>query len=395
MAAGDPGGALADNLTFRLAEALADRAELEPIDSPGRKSREVEALGLLDQPGKEPGLHGYWHLLKADLLRRGGKTGRGRERNRGRDQLEAASARARDRRLSRVPLFLEQKKLGEAIKCVESSKAERPVQGLWMVRLRLAQLAAGPPASEVDAVETDLFRWVKELRGQSSPESRQAMLDLATSGVQPTLKQPPEAWEALAEAYGQAGESAKAGDNLVRAADRAAALGQASTAAGYRLRGGAFLFQAGKFREAEGVLAAVVDDPAAGPLRAKAGMLRALALGRALALRLPGASSNGYTAALDRQIREFPADPSTDEGAGSCAAALPWLQATVSVPSRCGRPSCPAPTAGSTPGSPSLISIATSWRPSCSTLSVIGCSERFLASDRFLESCVQPGAIGI
>ena len=57
-------------------------------------------------------------------------------------------------------------------------------------------------------------------------------------------------------------------------------------------------------------------------------MLRALARGRALALRLPGASTAAYAEALERQIRDFPRDPSTDEarwllGELACASAGP------------------------------------------------------------------------
>jgi tetratricopeptide (TPR) repeat protein len=87
----------------------------------------------------------------------------------------------------------------------------------------------------------------------------------------------------------------------------------ATQAATYRLRGGGFLFQAGKFPEADAVLSRLADDPSAGPLRAKAGMLRCLARGRALALGTPGASATAYSAALERQVRDFPGDPSTNE----------------------------------------------------------------------------------
>ena len=58
---------------------------------------------------------------------------------------------------------------------------------------------------------------------------------------------------------------------------------------------------------------AAAADPAAGGLRAKAGMLRCLARGRALALGLPGASVGDYAAGLEQQLRDFPGDPSTNE----------------------------------------------------------------------------------
>jgi hypothetical protein len=46
---------LGDNIRFRLAQALADRAEREPADSPRRQSEEADALELLRQPVSEPG----------------------------------------------------------------------------------------------------------------------------------------------------------------------------------------------------------------------------------------------------------------------------------------------------------------------------------------------------
>ena len=57
----------------------------------------------------------------------------------------------------------------------------------------------------------------------------------------------------------------------------------------------------------------VVEDPKAGPSRPLAGSLRALARGRALALKMPGATLKDYLAALEYQIHEFPGDPTASE----------------------------------------------------------------------------------
>ncbi len=64
---------LGENLRFRLAQALADRAGLEPADSAERRTREAEARTLLQPAATEVGLAGYWHLLQADLARRAGE----------------------------------------------------------------------------------------------------------------------------------------------------------------------------------------------------------------------------------------------------------------------------------------------------------------------------------
>ena len=60
---------LGENLRFRLAQALADRAELDPADSADRRTHENEAKNLLQPPATEVGLAGFWHLLEADLAR--------------------------------------------------------------------------------------------------------------------------------------------------------------------------------------------------------------------------------------------------------------------------------------------------------------------------------------
>ncbi len=312
VAGGGNNPTLVDNLRFRLAEALADRAALEPGSAPARQSRESEALGLLDQAPAETGLAGFWYLLKADLLRRLGKPAEA--------EKEIASAvkstpapPPREVVEVNIPLLIELRRYGDAIKSLEASRLEKPLMALWMVRVRLAQLVSQPAGPERFNLESELFGWIKELRAGTSLEQRLALLDLARSALVPDPRQPPDVWESLADAYGAAGEPAKAGAEMARAADRAAALGQAAGAAALRLRAGGFLFQAGLYLEADQVLSRAAADPAAGALRAKAGMLRCLARGRALALGLPGASAGPYAAGLEQQLRDFPADPSTDE----------------------------------------------------------------------------------
>jgi hypothetical protein len=304
--------ALTDNLRFRLAEALADRADLEPAGAAERRSRETEALGLMDEPLAEPGLAGYWHLLKADLLRRSAKPEAAEKEL---DAAIKADPPAPEREVFdvQIPILLESSRFTQALKAVESSHLDNSVKAYWMVRVRLAQLGGPTAASARFAVESDLFKWIKELRAGTSPERRLALLDLARSGIAPDAKHEPEVWDAMADAYGTAGDPAKAGAQMERAGKQAAARGRADVAAAYRLRGGGYLFQAGRFPEADALLSQVADDPTAGTARARAGMLRTLARGRAAALHLPGASAASYTSALEQQIRDFPRDATTDE----------------------------------------------------------------------------------
>ena len=134
---------LADNLRFRLAEALADRADLEPVVSEGRRTREAEALQLLDQAPTETGLGGFWHLLKADLLRRLKKPAEA--------ELEIAEAvKAKPAPPGaeivevNIPILIERERFDDAVKSLDASMLDKPVKALWMVRVRLAQLAALP-----------------------------------------------------------------------------------------------------------------------------------------------------------------------------------------------------------------------------------------------------------
>jgi hypothetical protein len=303
---------LADNLRFRLAESLADRALWEPTGSDQRTSRESEALALLAQPPAEPELAGYWHLLKADLLLRAGKPGLAEP------ELSAATkAKPPPPETEvlevRVPLFLAQQQFAESVKVIDGSHLPAPQKNLWTLRIRLAERAGRSDPKERFAAESELFRIVKELCQTNGSESRLALLELAKAGVTPDPKEPPEAWESLATAYATAGDLARAGSLMLEAAAKAKALGRSALAGSFRLRAGAFYFQAGRFADVDTVLEPLESGPAAGKLGAQAGMLRCLALERALAAGLPGISIETYTRALDRQIRDFPSEPATQE----------------------------------------------------------------------------------
>ncbi len=211
--------AFAENLRFRLAEALADRADFEPAGSPDRSSREALALGLLEKPPSEPALGGYWHLLKADLLRRSGKPALAQP------ELAAAAAAKppvpeREVLDVRVPLWIEKKQFAAAVKAVDASHLGGPEKALWKVKIRLAERAALAEGQERFSVESDLFRSIKELRDKNAALSRPALLELARADITPDPKQPSEVWESLATAYATAGEPAKAGGLMVRAALR-------------------------------------------------------------------------------------------------------------------------------------------------------------------------------
>jgi hypothetical protein len=302
----------ADNVRFRLARALVDRASLEPVNSASRRSREVDALELLQKPMTAAGLRGFSSLLKADLLLRGGRLDGAAV------ELEAA-ARAvpppRERELLdvQIPILIGQGKFKAAEAAISASHLENAEKQLEIVELRLAELTRLAPGDERYKVEQDLFGLIKAIRQGKNNEARLGLLALARSAIDPDPRNNAETWDLLAEAQDVQGDAVKAGALEVRAARRADEQRDSQEAARYRLRGGGFLFKAGKYAEADELLSRVADEPRAGPLRPKAGMLRAIARGRALAAGAPGVSAATYAQALERQIADYPTDQATDE----------------------------------------------------------------------------------
>ncbi len=303
---------LAQNARFRLAQALADLAEVGPDDPTARRSRNLEALIPLAKPITEPSLKGFAHLLRSLVL---GRLGRYDEA-----AIEAASAaksmpRPPESELidASLAVMLGRKDFAGAIKTVDASKLNAGEKAALRVRVRLDERAARPEGPERSAAESALFAALNELRAASRPETRAALIAAARGISKPGPEQEPIAWDLLAEGALALGDPARAGVLEGRGADRAETLGRAAEAVTFRLRAGAYLFQAEKFAEADPLLSRIANDPKAGPERPRAGLLLALARGRALAMGRPGASQASYDAALRDQIKNFPGDPSASE----------------------------------------------------------------------------------
>jgi hypothetical protein len=309
---GDARDVIADNVRFRLARALVDRTEIDPGDAAGRQTREMEALELLKQPMTEPGLRGFAGLLKADLLRRAGRP----DEAKGEADAAAKSEPAPPEREILevlVPVLTAQKKYAEALAAIQASHLEEPAKEIAAVRVRVDELSSLPQGPQRLAAERELFRLVKASLARKGNESRLALLSLAQSRLEPDPGHEPEVWDILAGAYDLSGDPEKASALEQRAAERAEALGRPEAAAGFRLRGGGFLFRGGRYAEADAILTRVCEDPRAGAARIRASMLRGLARGRGLAAGLPGVTPASYAQALEAQIRDFPRDPATDE----------------------------------------------------------------------------------
>jgi tetratricopeptide (TPR) repeat protein len=303
---------LGQNLRFRLGQALADRAALDPEGSPEHRRREQDALGALEPPIDESMLRGFALLLRAGLLARAGRFEQAEEA-----VNEAIKARpappAADLLAARVEVLAGRRRFDDAIRAIDSSPLGASARDALAVHLLLTRRASTASVTERSAAEKALFGRVAALRAAGGPEARRAVLELARRLVEPDANQGPDAWEALAEGAIALGDVMRASRLEAQAAARADELGLPEQAAKLRVRAGAYLFQAEQYGEADAVLTRVFDNPRGGAARASAGMLRALARGRALALGRPGASRKAYIDALEAQIRDFPADLTTNE----------------------------------------------------------------------------------
>lgn len=303
---------LAQNVRFRLAQALADLAEVGPDDPSARRSRNLEALLALAPPVSVPSLKGFAHLLRALLFARLDRF----------DESEAESAEAAKANPpppeaeaieARLAVRLGKTDYTGALKAVEATKLGPGEKAALRARIRLDECVGRPEGRERRDAESALFAELGGLRASSRPETRAALIATARALKEPGPDQEPAAWDLMAEGAVALGEPVRAGGLERRGAERADALGRPGEAVRDRLRAGAYLFQGEKFAEADTLLSRVALDPKAGADRPRAGLLLALARGRALALGRPGASQASYEAALRDQIKNFPADPSASE----------------------------------------------------------------------------------
>lgn len=303
----------AQNVRFRLAQALADVAEVGGRnDKAVRDAANAQALAALGKAITEPSLQGFARLLRALLLARLGRFDEA--------TVEADAAAAcrpaptpSEQVEARTEILVGKRDFAGALKSADRSLIDPSEKTLWRARVRLAECLALGNADDRNAAETVLFAELDALRRSGRPETRAELAAAAAVIREPGALQTPLAWDVLADGAAALGDSARAGALERKAAERAESRGQKPQAVASWLKAGAFLFQAEKFAEADPLLSKVADDPDAGPSRARASLLRALGRGRALALNRPGATLADYASALKFQIETFPNDPSSSE----------------------------------------------------------------------------------
>jgi tetratricopeptide (TPR) repeat protein len=303
---------LSQNLRFRLAQALADRGDLDPEGSTERRRRQEDAVLLLERPVAEATLKGFALVLRAELLASLGRLARAEEALDEAVKLKPAVP-ASDLLTARVKILAGRKRFAEAIAAIDASSLEPGARDALAIRLLLTQRSGTAAATERSAAESALFERVARMRAAGRPEVRTVLVEVARRLVEPDPGQGPEAWDAVAEGAVAVGDLTRASRLETRAAARAEELGHPDEAAKLRVRAAAYLYQAEQYGEADALLTRVFNNPRSAAARSSAGMLRIMARGRALALGRPGASRKAYIDALETQIREFPGDPATNE----------------------------------------------------------------------------------
>lgn len=305
-----PDDSFLQGVRYRLARALADRATL--VEG-GAKAARRRALALLEPPIREPAFRGFALLLRAELLTKLGELDAAEAELDASEKAEPAPT-ASERLTARVDLLLARGRFDDALKAAEGATAvEEPTRRRLAFGVALARFQDLPKGPARSKVEADLFHRAEALRESGGGEARSSLAALARVVEEPGPGLGPDSWDALAEGQSLLGHPGRAGTLAATAAEKAQALGHRERANRLRQRAAAFFFQDEAFGRAEALLTRVFDDPQAGDLRPKAGLLRILARAKLLEEGRGGEAASSYLQALEAQIREFPKDEGANE----------------------------------------------------------------------------------
>ena len=311
---GEP-GPLTDNIRFRLAWALTDRAALEAAGAPLAQLRRDEAMGLLSTPPSEASLSGFHALLKAELLREAGRLD------------EAASQVAVAARAAApppetelldvlLPILMDRRAFAEARKAIDAMGLPAPTKGLNRVRVDIEEWKAAEPGAGGSerrrSAEVDLLDQIHALQASKAAEARVAVSEVAASGLAFDPDAAAGLWDVVAEGFDVRGDPKSASMASEKAAERQARDGRREEAGAARLRAGGYAYQAGDFARADALLEAVVADPESGGSRPRASLLQAIARGREAATGA-APTRERYEQALARHLKAFPDDPTSAE----------------------------------------------------------------------------------
>ena len=310
--AGELSNPFAQNVRFRLAQALADRARLRPELDPDRVGAEKEAQSLLDRSITSPRLRAFARVLHAELANRLDQFGPAQVEAEEAAKLDPPAPLAQTTEV-RIHALAGRGQFAEAAGLIDRAAVPTEQKTLWKLRLALARRKLAVSPRDLVQAEAEAFTLASTLRTGKTPEARRGLMELSRAIDTPGADAAASCWDLLVEGRLLLLEPEPAAQLATRGADHAQVF-QPEQAAPLRFKAGACWFQAEKFSPADTRLSEVCDDPSAPTgLRAKAGMLRALCRGRALASHQPGATKAAYLAALEAQVAGFPDDPNSGE----------------------------------------------------------------------------------
>lgn len=293
---------LITEIRYRLANALSERARIEPEASPKRLGIESKAAELLDSTEFPIALRGHAVVLRAELRNRRSEFKEAIE------QLDSAIE-------AKVPLPEPERtrvlavaragsgQLDEAIELIRKSAIAPIERDMITFEVQLAAWKEMEPGTRRTELAATLFQSAAAFH---DAEARMARIALARRFDAPDPGSPPESFESLAEGQMILGQEARAAETWIAGAERADALDQPLRAAGLRYRAAASLGRLGRWDQALAQLDRIIATPKANPVKPRARLLRALALGKA-----------GHEARADAALRnligDFPRDPVADE----------------------------------------------------------------------------------
>lgn len=300
------------SIRYRYAQSLFDRSKLDAKGSEASLAKVRKAADILDWTFTAASLKAYVELLRAQIFLTLGKIDEARAAY-DRGVAEPIKPDANALLSVRTRILVAGRNYGEAISAIEASSLDPILKAAESVEIRLAQRTLMEEGSNRTKVDADAIARAAPLRTSPRLEARRAILEIAKTITELSPKESPEAYDLVSDGNLRLGETDKAIALVVKGAERAVELDRKSKAAELWSRAGAIAFQAGRWDQADLYFGKVLNDPDAGTFRPRAGLLRAMSRGRALANRAPGATLAGYTDALTQQIKNFPEDPTASE----------------------------------------------------------------------------------
>ena len=303
---------IAQNARFRAAQAQVDRAGLAPPRSQEETEHLKAALAQLEPMPSEASVAGYAYLLRADIRVR-----QKQFHDAGEDLDEANKSKSPPPAAAflevKVAQLIGEGRFQSAIEAIDAGKLEPVTAAVLGVRARVAEhkaISAGVQRRDADA---DALKRAQPLRTSQRVDARMALIDLAQAIENPSPHFEPEEFDTLADGWIASGNVTRASTLIEKAADNATSSGKLKEGARLRLRAGALLFQDGQYAEADAIFTRMWGDSRTGADRPKAGMLRVLARGRALAENVPGATPDAYFQAMQALVKDYPNDPAVGE----------------------------------------------------------------------------------